>query len=247
MQLVQLASITDATQLQSLSNAQATELQTALQQLGFLSGGIDGIVGPQTLAAWGAYKSSIGASDPGAIGPSSVQSLQQSLDAPPSPSGGNGNVPPAAVRIVKFYEGLRLNAYNDGVGVATIGWGTTKYPNGQRVQMGQTCTQAEAETYLQNDITQYMNQLASSIPTWGAMNDNQRAAIISFAYNLGAGFYGNSNFNTITRALSSTQNFGNVPDALKLYSDPGDPNVHAGLLARRIAEGQLFQGQGQFA
>jgi lysozyme len=33
------------------------------------------------------------------------------------------------------------------------------------------------------------------------MNENQQGALLSFAYNLGARFYGSSGFNTITRVL----------------------------------------------
>ncbi len=70
------------------------------------------------------------------------------------------------------------------------------------------------------------------------MNDNQRGALLSFAYNLGAGFFGNENFNTITRNLRE-KNWKAIPETLKLYRNPGT-NVEAGLLRRRIAEGKLW-------
>jgi len=70
------------------------------------------------------------------------------------------------------------------------------------------------------------------------MNDNQRGALLSFAYNLGAGFYGGRNFNTITRRLKNKE-WHLVPESLKLYRNPGT-NVEAGLLRRRIAEGKLW-------
>jgi GH24 family phage-related lysozyme (muramidase) len=78
------------------------------------------------------------------------------------------------------------------------------------------------------------------------MNSNQRSALISFGYNLGAGFYGGANFNTISAALKG-HNWPGVPQAMLLYSDPEDPKVHAGLLRRRIAEGALWSGDGPFA
>ena len=70
------------------------------------------------------------------------------------------------------------------------------------------------------------------------MNENQQGALLSFAYNLGADFYGNSNFNTITKILKNKE-WSKVPEALKLYRDPGT-NVEKGLLSRRVAEGNLF-------
>ena len=70
------------------------------------------------------------------------------------------------------------------------------------------------------------------------MNDNQRGALLCFAYNLGADFYGSPDFNTITRVLKNKE-WSKVPEALKLYRNPGT-NVEAGLLRRRIAEGALW-------
>ena len=70
------------------------------------------------------------------------------------------------------------------------------------------------------------------------MNDNQKGALLSFAYNLGARFYGSSGFNTITKVLRNKE-WGNVPDTLKMYRNPGS-NVEVGLLRRRGAEGRLW-------
>jgi lysozyme len=70
------------------------------------------------------------------------------------------------------------------------------------------------------------------------MNDNQRGALLSFAYNLGAGFYNSSNFNTISRHLRE-KNWGVMPKVLEMYRNPGS-NVEAGLLRRRVAEGKLW-------
>ena len=73
------------------------------------------------------------------------------------------------------------------------------------------------------------------------MNDNQRGALLSFAYNLGSGFYGGGNFNTITSRLKNKE-WDKVPDALYLYRNPGS-NVEAGLARRRKAEGKLWSTQ----
>jgi lysozyme len=70
------------------------------------------------------------------------------------------------------------------------------------------------------------------------MNDNQRGALLSFAYNLGAGFYGAYNFSTISRHLRE-KNWGLIPKTLEMYRNPGS-KVEAGLLRRRKAEGKLW-------
>jgi hypothetical protein len=62
--------------------------------------------------------------------------------------------------------------------------------------------------------------------------------LLSFAYNLGEGFYGAEGFTTISRLLRN-KDWDKVPDALVLYRDPGS-EVEAGLKRRRVAEGALW-------
>jgi lysozyme len=104
--------------------------------------------------------------------------------------------------------------------------------------MGRKITQEYADTLLLFDLEQRFLPILQKIPYWSEMNDNQRGALFSFSYNLGAGFFGNSNFNTITRNLRE-KNWKAIPETLKLYRNPGS-NVEAGLLRRRIAEGKLW-------
>jgi len=70
------------------------------------------------------------------------------------------------------------------------------------------------------------------------MNDNQRGVLLSFAYNLGVGFYNSNNFSTISRNLRE-KNWATIPKTLELYRNPGS-KVEAGLLRRRKAEGKLW-------
>ena len=70
------------------------------------------------------------------------------------------------------------------------------------------------------------------------MNENQQGALLSFAYNLGANFYGSSGFNTISKNLRE-KDWKAIPKTLELYRNPGS-SVEAGLLRRRKAEGKLW-------
>lgn len=76
------------------------------------------------------------------------------------------------------------------------------------------------------------------IPYWDEMNENQQGALLSFAYNLGAHFYGSFGFGTISKNLREKE-WNQIPDTLTLYRNPGS-NVEAGLLRRRKAEGKLW-------
>jgi len=160
-------------------------------------------------------------------------------------AGGKGETAPAvpsdlgpALKLIKEFEGCYLKAYNDGVGIPTIGWGTIRYPNGRHVAYGDVITQAEADQYLAGEAKYTYDTLAKTIPYWGEMNANQRGALTSFAYNLGAHFYGNGSFNTITRYLKERR-WQDVPNALFLYRNPGS-SVERGLARRRTEEGKLW-------
>ena len=104
--------------------------------------------------------------------------------------------------------------------------------------MSKVITQKYADSLLEFDLKNRFLPSLSKIPYWREMNDNQRGALLSFAYNLGAGFYGGSNFNTLTRNLRE-KNWKAIPKTLEMYCNPGS-NVEAGLLRRRKAEGKLW-------
>jgi len=147
-----------------------------------------------------------------------------------------------AAEFIAPFEGFSASPYVCPAGVWTIGYGTTYYPDGYPVLSGDPpVTKEKAQGLLEHNIGHsVVPVLETTIPTWGPMNTNQRAAIISFAYNLGSHFYGGKNFNTITRALSSTANWPDVPSALMLYVNPGS-SFESGLRRRREAEGNLWK------
>jgi lysozyme len=148
----------------------------------------------------------------------------------------------AGIDLIKKFEGCRLKSYPDpatGGKPYTIGWGSTKDTHGKPFGLGATITQAQADTLLEYTIEHEYLPALSKIPHWNEMNENQKGALLSFAYNLGANFYGSSNFNTITKVLKNKE-WSKVPDALYLYRNPGS-NVEAGLARRRKAEGDLWK------
>jgi GH24 family phage-related lysozyme (muramidase) len=120
----------------------------------------------------------------------------------------------------------------------TIGWGSTRDFDGSAFKMGKVITQKYADSLLDFDLKNRFLPTLQKIPYWREMNDNQRGSLLCFAYNLGAGFYGSSDFNTITRVLKNKE-WSKVPEVLKLYRNPGT-NVEAGLLRRRVAEAKLW-------
>jgi GH24 family phage-related lysozyme (muramidase) len=158
----------------------------------------------------------------------------------PQPVIPKAKIPNQAISLIKEFEGFRADVYDDGVGVATIGYGTTVYPTGKRVQFGdRSVTEADAIVYLERDTESYWDVLVRTIPHWSEMSDNQRSALLSFAYNLGAYFYGGEGFATISRTLA-LKNWQSIPTALMLYVNPNS-SVEAGLRRRRYEEGKLWR------
>ncbi len=104
--------------------------------------------------------------------------------------------------------------------------------------MGKVITQKYADTLLEFDLKNRFLPALQKIPYWSEMNDNQRGSLLCFAYNLGADFYGNPNFTTITKVLKNKE-WSKVPDALYLYRNPGT-RVEVGLARRRTEEGKLW-------
>jgi GH24 family phage-related lysozyme (muramidase) len=146
-----------------------------------------------------------------------------------------------AINLIKEFEGCHLSAYPDplsGGDPWTIGYGTTRYSGGVPVKRGDKINMIEADMLLRLEIDRIASKLRTTVPHWQAMDDHQQSALVSFAYNLGAGFYGTEGFETISRCLLS-KDWAAVPAALELYRNPGTP-VEAGLLRRRRAEGKLW-------
>ncbi|MEO1592547.1 MAG: peptidoglycan-binding protein, partial [Cyanobacteria bacterium J06632_22] len=150
-------------------------------------------------------------------------------------------VPLPGLSLIKQFEGCHLIAYPDplsGGRPYTVGWGSTRRKDGTPFELGEKLTQAEADGLLQWQIEQEFLPSLERIPVWPELNENQRGALLSFAYNLGAWFYGAQDFKTITRVLQDRR-WDQMEAALLLYRNPGT-SVEAGLRRRRQAEADLF-------
>jgi len=163
-----------------------------------------------------------------------------------APDGATTNSQPSphalAATLIKEFEGCHLQAYPDplsGGKPYTVGWGSTRDEQGRPWKLGDTITQARANALLDLEVSHIYQHLANRIPFWQGMHPKMRAALISFAYNLGTSFYRAEGFKTISLVLSEKR-WAEVPEVLLFYRNPGS-NVEAGLLRRRKAEGRLWE------
>lgn len=137
------------------------------------------------------------------------------------------------VDLICSFEGLRLTAYDDGVGVWTIGFGTIKYPNGVRVKRGDTCTLEQAKSYMKYDLIEFehtVNSLAKVL-----LNQNQFDALVSLTYNIGSGAFKSS---TLLKKLNLSDYKG-AADQFDVWVNAGGKRMQ-GLANRRAKEKSLF-------
>lgn len=137
------------------------------------------------------------------------------------------------INLISGFEDTRFKAYDDGVGVWTIGTGTTVYPNGVKVKQGDTCTPEQAKTYFKHDLAKFEKTVNESVTV--PLNQNQFDALVSLTYNIGAGALKNS---TLLKLLNKGDYKG-AADQFLAWKKAGG-KVLPGLVRRREAERALF-------
>jgi lysozyme len=139
----------------------------------------------------------------------------------------------AGIELIKEFEGLRLRAYRCPAGVATIGYGTTVYPTGYKVQMGEQISAEQAEEYLRSDLRAFERDVERMVLV--PVNPNEFSALVSFAYNLGAEALRKS---TLLRLLNA-HNYAGAAGQFGRWTYAAGKQL-PGLVRRRAAERALF-------
>lgn len=144
------------------------------------------------------------------------------------------------VAVIEFFESLQLKAYPDpatGGKPYTIGFGTTVYPSGAPVRLGDVCTKEQAEKYLLNDLARFEKIVNDAVRV--PINQGQFDALVSFTYNLGPA-------NLLSSTLLKKLNAGDYAGAAGEFKrwNKANGKVMRGLTRRRAAEQCLFEGMG---
>ena len=136
--------------------------------------------------------------------------------------------------IIKKYEGLKLEAYICPAGVPTIGYGSTFYPDGRRVKLGDKITIQEAESILVHDIKRFEKEVRNSIKI--EITNNQLSALISFVYNVGASAFRKS---TLLKKVNANPTDLTIHNEFMRWTRAGG-KVLPGLVKRRAEESKLY-------
>ena len=133
------------------------------------------------------------------------------------------------LELIKHFEGCETTAYQDSVGVWTIGYGHTK-----NVEEGQTCSIEDAETMLADEMDEYEGYINNMVKV--DLEQHEFDALVAWVYNLGPTNLGES---TMLKVLNGGQ-FARVPSEMKRWNRAGG-QVLEGLVRRRTAEALMFE------
>jgi lysozyme len=140
----------------------------------------------------------------------------------------------AGIELIKRNEGCRLTAYLDPVNIWTIGYGDT----GAHVFRGCTITQDEAERLLAERLLREFEPGVQRAIGDAPTNENQFAAMVSLAYNVGVGAFAKSSVARHHRAGE----YAKAASSFHLWNKAGG-KVLAGLVRRRAEEADLYQAE----
>jgi len=139
------------------------------------------------------------------------------------------NLSEAGLEVIMNNEGLRLEAYQDVVGVWTIGFGHT----GAEVKPGLVITLDAAKSLLLSDAETAEKCVNNCVS--GTITQGQFDALCSFVFNLGCTALRNS---TLLRKLNDGDDIGAAEEFGRWNHAGGQ--VTAGLTKRRLEEKELF-------
>jgi lysozyme len=139
----------------------------------------------------------------------------------------------AGLKIIKEYEGLRLEAYLCPSNKWTIGFGNTFYKNGSTVRKGDTITCEEAEGLLLHVVNHLAAQVGKSVNI--PLTSNQFSALYSLVYNIGIGNFRSS---TLLSKLNQEDYHGASEEFGRWVYANG--SKLRGLIKRREEERELF-------
>ncbi|WP_148399987.1 lysozyme [Enterobacter mori] len=137
------------------------------------------------------------------------------------------------IALIKEFEGCKLTAYQDSVGVWTIGYGWTHPVDGKPVRAGMTIKQETAERLLKTGLVSYEIDVSRLVKV--GLTQGQFDALVSFTYNLGARSLSTS---TLLRKLNAGDYAGAADEFMRWNKAGG--KVLNGLTRRREAERALF-------
>jgi lysozyme len=139
-----------------------------------------------------------------------------------------------AIKIIKRFEGCKLNTYTCPAGKTTIGWGHVITKNEYVVYKNMVFTQEMADDLLVTDVLSTATRIAPLLK-YGYVSIKEFCALVSFSFNLGVESLKGS-------TLLKLYNKGEINKAAAQFDKWIYVNhkIIQGLINRREAEKRLF-------
>lgn len=139
--------------------------------------------------------------------------------------------------LIESREGVVLSAYRDSAGILTIGVGHTSAAGEPKVTAGLTITARQASEILTRDLAVFEKAVNAAVKV--TLNQNEFDALVSLAFNIGAGAFKGS---TLLRKLNSGDHTGAADQFLvwNKITVNGKKQTLRGLTTRREAERKQF-------
>ena len=139
------------------------------------------------------------------------------------------------IAFIKKYEGFRSKPYKCEAGVATIGYGATYYPNGQKVKLTDPAIDEKHASLL---LEAMLNPYEKAVDSYcrDDINQNQFDALVSFAYNLGNSALKSS---TLLKKANANPNDKTIRNEFLMWRFAGGKELK-GLINRRKDESELY-------
>ena len=139
------------------------------------------------------------------------------------------------IDLIKSFEGFSSKPYMCPASVCTIGYGTTRYPNGIKITLKDApITEAKALEYLTFDMKAFERNVDAYCRD--DINQNQFDALVSFCYNVGPNALKSS---TLLKKVNINPNDPSIANEFAKWNKGGG-RVLKGLIRRRKEESELY-------
>ena len=139
------------------------------------------------------------------------------------------------IDLITYYEGFKSAPYLCPANVPTIGYGTTRYPDGKKVSLSDSpINKDKAIAFLKHDLTVF--ELAVDAMATDALTQNQFNALVSFAYNLGSTALKSS---TLLKKVNANPNDQTIKLEFSKWVYANGKKL-PGLVARRNKEAEIY-------
>lgn len=208
--------------------ADVADLQRQLNEEGF-NLKVDSIFGSGTKTAVQKFQNQSGLVADGIVGTKTWSKLRENDT--------HQTISPNGIKFIQGFEGFSTKAYDDGVGVWTIGWGTILYENGTKVKRGDSITVERALELFMHDLSNFERAVQNLVKV--PLTQNQYDALVSFTYNVGiSALSGSSLLKKLNSGLYKEASNGLL--AWNKGRVNGKLVELKGLTRRRTAERELF-------